>query len=84
MITVKRLKYISKHWKLGIHLVCRTNRFGVNNEWWSQFDSLFGAETWRGHLSVRHNWKLMKHRAKVCYFVGAEEYELLFGEPQDK
>lgn len=84
MITIKRLKYMWKHWKLGAHLVFRTNRFGVNNKWWSQFDSLFGATTWRGHLSVRHNWKLMKHRAKVCYFVGAEEYELLFGEPQDK
>ena len=84
MYILKRLKFMLKNWKLGVHLIFRTKRFGVNNKRWSQFDSLFGASSFRERFSVRHNWKLMKHRAGACYFLGDEEYELLFGKLRGK
>jgi len=78
----RRLKFVLKNWKLGVHLIFKTNRFGVNNGWWSQFDSLFGASCFRERLSIRRNWKLMRHRAGACYFLDDESYELLFGKPR--
>lgn len=36
------IKYLFANWKLVFHLLLRTKRFGVNNEWWSEFDSIFG------------------------------------------
>ena len=35
-------KYFLLHWKLGLHLILKTRRFGVNNVWWSPFPSLWG------------------------------------------
>ncbi len=60
--------FIIQNWKLVIHLLFRTYHFGVNNRWWSDFDSMFG-------LSLRKRWhlitqyKLMRFRACECYFV---------------
>ena len=38
-------QFLLNNWKLGTHLVFHTKRFGVNNEWWSQNDSVIGWET---------------------------------------
>ena len=90
MFIFKRIKFFKEHWKLGIHLLLRTRRFGVNNERWSNFDSIFGVskkQILKDILLVKplfHNYKLMKFRAKSAYFVNAEEYELMFREKQDK
>ena len=84
MWPLKRLRFMLKNWKLGVHLVFKTKRFGVNNKWWSQFDSLFGAKTFRGHFAIRYNWRLMKYRAGACYFLGDEDYKLLFGKLRDE
>jgi len=80
----KRMEYIRKNWKLGIHLLLRTKRFGVNNERWSSFDSIFGLSFWKKLKSVLiypliDNYKQMKFRAGVCHFLSDESYELLFG-----
>lgn len=34
-------KYLLKNWKQGTHLVFHTRRFGVNNKWFENFDSMF-------------------------------------------
>lgn len=87
MWTVKRIKYLAAHWRLGIHLLFRTRHFGVNNmRRLSQFDSMFGVskmQIFKDIICVKpiiDNWKRMKFRAKVAYFVSDEEYMLLFGE----
>ena len=40
-------KYILKNWKQGTHLVFHTKRFGVNNRWFEDFDSILGWEWYR-------------------------------------
>lgn len=44
-INEKSLKYYKKNWKIFLHLLLRTKRFGVNNEWWNHYDSIFGLPT---------------------------------------
>jgi len=81
---IKRAQYFWKHWKLGVHLIFRTRRFGVNNKWWGPFDSLFGAKTWKQRLNLHQNWVMMRFRAGSCYFVNDEEFELAFGETREE
>jgi len=80
----KRIEYILVHWKLGVHLIFRTKRFGVNDRWWSQFDSMFGwslqSRIW-GILTLLplfHNLQQMEWRIRNCHFLTDGEYELLF------
>jgi len=78
-------KWILMNWKLIIHLLFRTRRFGVNNEWWSYFDSkIFGVHwlqiCW-DVIRIRpiiNNYKLMKYRASMG-FIDQKNYEMLFG-----
>jgi len=80
-----RIRHILRYWKLGVHLVLRTRRFGVNNEWWSSFDSIFGWGLCRKLWSVIlvgpiiDNVRLVEFRARQCHFMSDEEYEVIFG-----
>jgi len=83
----KRVKYFYKSWKLGIHLIFITKRFGVNNKWWNEYDSIFGWSNKKilySILTVKpiiDNYKMMKLRAgSMAHFLTDEEYELVFGE----
>lgn len=82
----KRIKYLLEHWKIGVHLLFRTKRFGVNNKWWSNFDSLFGwsnRKKLQAILSIKpiiDNYKGMKFRAGALHFTSDGEYKLAFGE----
>ncbi len=82
----KRIQYIRNNWKLGAHLLFRTKRFGVNNRWWSYFDSIFGIsnlEKIKAVILIRpliEIWKHMRFRAGACHILGDESYELLYGE----
>lgn len=83
---IKRLKYFSKNWKIGVHLLFRTKHFGVNNEWWVKWDSLFGwsnkKKIW-GIITIRpiiDNWRAMKYRSGVCHFLSDETYRLIYNE----
>jgi len=60
--------YLFKNWKLVIHLLFRTYRFGINNRWWSEFDSMFGLPVWQRWHLIRA-YKMMRFRACACYFV---------------
>ena len=75
---LQRLRYFKDNWKLGIHLIFRTKRFGVNNKWWSDFDSLFGSSFWQ-RLRIIDNWRKMKFRAGKLHFLSDETYKLVFG-----
>ena len=84
---VKKIRYFFKHWKLGIHLIFRTKKFGVNNHWWDNNGSIFGWPIWKILLSVLtikpiiRNYREMKARAgKMAHFMTNEDYELVFGE----
>lgn len=80
---LRKIKYFVRHWKLGIHLLLRTKRFGVNNEWWSHFDSPFGHSFGKilwNVISIRglmDNYRCMKFRAVACHFMSDEEKEIM-------
>ena len=83
----KARKWILDHWKIAIHLVLHTNRFGVNNDWWfNYYESLFGYRPWWRTLlniiSVKpmiKNYRAMKHRAIYLGFMHPDEVKLLWG-----
>ena len=66
--------YLFDNWKMAVHLLFGTYRFGVNNKWWSLWDSMFG-KPWRKRINpfqIYKNYKGMKFRAQACYFVSSE------------
>ena len=87
---IKRLKFFKKNWKLGVHLLFRTKRFGVNNKRWSEFDSIFGWSNKRKFISVLkirpiiNNYKEMKFRAGACHFMNDEDYKITYNEKKNK
>ena len=66
-----RTQYIKKNWKLIIHLLLGTYYFGVNNQWWVDFPSMFGKPWYLkiNPFQIRRNYKGMEFRAVACYFV---------------
>ena len=86
-----RLGFYCEQWKLGAHLVFRTKRFGVNNGWWSYFDSSTFGISWRQRvwmiLTVRpfiKNLKGLWYRSKGCYIMTSRQYALAYGRKQDE
>jgi len=81
------LNYILQNWKVAVHLIFRTRRFGVNNHWWSHFDSPLGVPVrWVVWDTIRicpiiGNYKLMKFRAIHLGFLHPKEAYLLW--PKD-
>ena len=70
------IKYYLNNWKLIIHLLFRTYYFGVNNEWWCSFRSIFGLPIWkRGHLLKE--FKLIRFRAQIG-FIPTDMFRELF------
>ncbi len=79
-------RYILGQWKLGIHLCLRTQRFGVNNQWWSSFSSMFGTPWWIQLWAIFtvfplvRNYRTMKWRAGGgIHMMTDERYERMFG-----
>jgi hypothetical protein len=81
--SIQSLRYYSKNWKLFIHLLLRTKRFGVNNKWWNEFDSLFGLSTWKIMIRIITVRPLIteltkiKFRVVACHFMTDEEKEII-------
>ena len=74
-----RIKYLKDNWKLIIHLLFSTKRFGVNNNWWSEFDSIFGAPWYKiTPKKIIQNYRGMRFRVLACYFVGTPTAKILF------
>ena len=73
------IKYLRENWKQMIHLILGTYRFGVNNEWWSTFDSLFGIPLYnRTPRRMIQNYRMARFRAINCFFVTTETAWKLF------
>ena len=79
VITKQSLSYMRKNWKLGFHLIIRTKRFGVNNQWWWHDGSLFGLPLykiiWR-IVTIKQlitDLQMVWFRARACKFMTAEE-----------
>jgi len=86
----RRVKLYLAKWKLMAHLTLRTKRFGVNNEWWSSFDSLWGwglsKRLW-AILTIRpmvDNMKMIWFRATACHFITDETYSEMYGRRKTK
>ena len=66
--------FLKNNWKMGIHLLFRTKRFGVNNRWYSDFDSIFGYSNWKIFVCIIkvkpifENYEMMKFRSAACHF----------------
>ncbi|MCP3926605.1 MAG: hypothetical protein GY714_28935 [Desulfobacterales bacterium] len=58
-----RIDYYLENWKMGFHLVFRTDHFGVNNDLWQKNKSLFGKSILKSILTFWTNYKMMKIRA---------------------
>jgi len=78
-----KIKYLLKNWKMIIHLLFYTKRFGVNNEWWNNFDSIWGWSWEKRIISIImikpiiRNYKMMKFRAGIG-FVLKDTYQKIF------
>jgi hypothetical protein len=73
------IKYTLENWKLLIHILFSTYRFGVNNKWWSDFDSIFGKPFYkRTPTQILQNYRGAKFRAVGCYFVDEPTAKKLF------
>ena len=60
-LKIKKINYILGNWKMIVHLLFKTRRFGVNNRGWSNHPSIFGNP-----LGITHtlkNYRMMKIRA---------------------
>lgn len=74
-------KDLIKNWKQGVHLIFRTKRFGVNNEWWSNYDSMFGRSIWwriKAIILVKPLWyelQYMMFRVYACHFLAGRNDE---------
>jgi hypothetical protein len=84
MLEKSKLKYLLQNWKQGIHLIFRTKRFGVNNKWWSQFDSVMGVGIYQIFFDCVRIWPLfrnyqfIKFRAINLGFLTAEQCCILW------
>ncbi len=59
----KKIKYCIENWKMIVHLLFKTKRFGVNNQLWSQHNSVFGASGIKGFTHIIKNYNMIKIRA---------------------
>ncbi|KKM94708.1 hypothetical protein LCGC14_1195580 [marine sediment metagenome] len=81
---MKRIRFILDNWKLIIHLLFRTNRFGVNNQLSSTFDSMFGGWTVQERIintikvkPIIHNYRMVKWRATAIGVLDKKTCEIL-------
>ncbi len=75
MSNLKGWVFVFQNWKLIVHLLFKTRRFGVNNQFTVGFDSILGRWTWRERLSLMclvNNYKFVKMRANVLGFLSPE------------
>lgn len=70
-----KIVYFKKDWKQILHIILGTRHFGVNNQWWSPFPSLFGQSLGRIILNILivrplvRNYKRAKYRAETIGFL---------------
>lgn len=80
---IDRIKYFKQNWKLVIHLLFGTYRFGVDNSKWSSFDSMFGVPLRERFIpsKILQRYRMMKVRAS-CGFIPKEDFKKMFGRKE--
>ena len=73
MIKPKGVIFLIRNWKLVVHLLLGTKRFGVNNQRWVGFDSMFARESKLTPILVIRNYRMVEFRATACGFLTREE-----------
>jgi len=77
--SMTKWKWLKANWKSVVHILLGTKRFGVNNKWWNDFDSLFGIPWYkRTPRRIYMNYQGAKFRALACHFISDETKQLLF------
>ncbi len=72
------IKFFRENWKQGVHLIFRTKKFGVNNNWWCGYNSILGWPTSKIIISILtvkpiyDNYLMMKFRAAACHALSEE------------
>ena len=62
-----------------IHIIFSTYRFGVNNKWWENFDSIFGIPWYKLTPSrLMWNYKMARFRTCHCHLVDEKTSRMLF------
>ena len=81
---VTKLEYYKKNWKLMVHLMFRTYKFGVNNDWWfTGGSSMFGYPWYKKiWMIVRirpfiYNLKCIYFRAVACHFIDDDSKKII-------
>lgn len=79
-------RWMLAHWKMGVHLLLRTKRFGVNNFWWNNWDSMWGYPLWKIVLRIFmidplvREYRLIKFRCVGVHFLPADINAMLWPE----
>lgn len=90
-------KYLRLEWKLVIHLLFRTKRFGVNNQRWSSFDSLYGWSSKERFINILKikpiivNYRMMFVRSSIGFvpwkdftqMVSKKQYNRIFNNKKN-
>lgn len=86
-----KVSYILSYWKLGVHHLFKTRRFGVDNKWWSPFDSKWGLSLVPFILQFVllypffYNYRAMKIRlGPSVAFIPKSEYQILYSSSLGK
>jgi len=75
--------YYKKNWKMFVHLLFRTKRFGVNNKWWNDYDSIFGLPTLKIIMRIITikpiivEMTKIKFRIVACHFITDDEKNII-------
>ncbi|WP_245534979.1 hypothetical protein [Thiomicrospira cyclica] len=79
-----------QYWRLAVHLIFKTQHFGVNNQWWSRYPSAIGW-TWSqrmiGVLTIMpivRNYQSLKVRSRIGWMPDAEATALFGKDPHFK
>ncbi len=81
---MNKRRWMQAHWKMGVHLLLRTKRFGVNNSWWNNWDSMFGYPLWKILLRIALiyplvlEYRFIKRRCTRVFFLPADINDMLW------
>lgn len=66
---IYRIKLLKGNWRLVIHLLFSTYHFGVNNQTWAAFPSMFGRPIIIrfNPFQIIENYGMMKFRMKIGF-----------------
>ena len=85
-MTIERFIFRITHWRLLVHYLFRTKRFGYNNEWWAKEDFFLGWGLKKQIFSTLKicplfgNYWHAKWRACKVNAMTDKDFELAYGQ----